>query len=424
MSNISLKKYIQDNSSWFDFEDSDDRFVLSTRENGNTGDETVGIKDLKEAKSIVKTIKSEFPNNKIEIEEVDEFVYINIYKEESASEAKTEPTENEYITRLKEALFPKYKWNGSKTNRVVFHNGSYHKEKQFESKEQLLEYLLSSDFISEFWYLSKWQLEAKIYLKDCDAIQLTMYTNYHDVNRYDWEYDRISSLHILGDETKEIANSDLKLEVKKQMQKLISSIKSLTEKPADNTLKYKYKSKALAIKLNMQGSKKLGEVKKTSDGIVTEIDAVLHKEFIDELVGVETTISNSSIGAQHLKHAYKYFQYKEEFVALFLDRRNKVIGWHNASKGGATSVVVDPKQILGIAVKINAQGLIISHNHPSGETTPSSADIALTKTFIAAGKTLDIAVLDHVIVALVPDKEGRETFKYRSLREQGDINQW
>jgi DNA repair protein RadC len=191
-----------------------------------------------------------------------------------------------------------------------------------------------------------------------------------------------------------------------------------------SNLKYKYKAKAIALKLNMQGSKKLGKVLKTSDGITTEIDAVLHKEFIEELVGVETTISNSSIGAQHLKHAYKYFQYKEEFVALFLDRQNRVIGWHNASKGGATSVTVDIKQILGIAAKINAQGLIISHNHPSGILTPSQADLNLTKQFIQAGKLLDIAVLDHVIVALAPDKEGKDEFKYRSLREQGDINQW
>lgn len=191
-----------------------------------------------------------------------------------------------------------------------------------------------------------------------------------------------------------------------------------------SVLKYKYKSKALAIKLNMSKKNKLGEVKKTSDGIMTEIDAVLHKEFVEELVGVETTINSADICSQHLKHVFKYYQYKEEFVALFLDRRNKVIGWHNASKGGATSTIVDSKQIFGIATKINAQGLIISHNHPSGETTPSQADLRLTKQFIEAGKLLDIAVLDHVIVALVPDREGRDEFKYRSLREKGDINQW
>lgn len=191
-----------------------------------------------------------------------------------------------------------------------------------------------------------------------------------------------------------------------------------------SSLKYKYKAKAIALKLNMQSSKKLGKVLKTSDGITTEIDAVLHKEFIEELVGVETSINSSYIGAQHLKHAYKYFQYKEEFVALFLDRQNRVIGWHNASKGGATSTVVDIKQILGIATKINAQGLIISHNHPSGSLIPSQADLQLTKQFIAAAKLLDIAVLDHVIVALVPDKEGKDEFKYRSFREQGDINEW
>ena len=91
-------------------------------------------------------------------------------------------------------------------------------------------------------------------------------------------------------------------------------------------------------------------------------------------------------------------QYREEFVVLLLNRANRVLGFTLISKGGTAGTVVDTKMIFQIALKANASGVILSHNHPSGNTTPSEADISLTKKVISGGKLLDISVLDHIIL--------------------------
>ena len=91
----------------------------------------------------------------------------------------------------------------------------------------------------------------------------------------------------------------------------------------------------------------------------------------------------------------------ESFNVLFLNRANKVKGIFRVSKGGVSGTVVDARVIFAAAVKALACSIILSHNHPSGNLKPSQADIALTKKLAEAGKTLDIQVLDHLI--LVPN---------------------
>jgi len=88
----------------------------------------------------------------------------------------------------------------------------------------------------------------------------------------------------------------------------------------------------------------------------------------------------------------------EDFNALFLDRANKVVGWAAISKGGCSATVVDTKIIFSHALLCNAHALIVFHNHPSGNTQPSTADIGITQKIVAAGKVLDISVLDHIIL--------------------------
>ncbi len=88
----------------------------------------------------------------------------------------------------------------------------------------------------------------------------------------------------------------------------------------------------------------------------------------------------------------------EEFWILYLNNSNKVIYKCQLSKGGITGTVVDIRLIFKIALEQNAVSIIISHNHPSGLLTPSDADINITKKIVEAGKTMDIAVLDHIIV--------------------------
>ena len=88
----------------------------------------------------------------------------------------------------------------------------------------------------------------------------------------------------------------------------------------------------------------------------------------------------------------------EEFWILFLNRANRIIGKQPVSTGGMSGTVVDPKIIFKAALDNKASSVILCHNHPSGNTRPSEADIRLTRNLVEAGKVLEISVIDHVIV--------------------------
>ncbi|MEQ8625215.1 MAG: DNA repair protein RadC [Vicingaceae bacterium] len=88
----------------------------------------------------------------------------------------------------------------------------------------------------------------------------------------------------------------------------------------------------------------------------------------------------------------------EEFWVLLLNRSNQVIERKNVSSGGVSGTVADAKMIFKPAIEKLASAIILCHNHPSGNLKASAADIALTKKLVLAGKNLDIAVIDHIIV--------------------------
>lgn len=89
---------------------------------------------------------------------------------------------------------------------------------------------------------------------------------------------------------------------------------------------------------------------------------------------------------------------EERVVVLALDAKNRVVGWHLAGKGGVTSCPADVGAILRPVLVAGAAGLVLVHNHPSGEPAPSGDDVALTDKVHRASKLLDLALLDHVIV--------------------------
>lgn len=88
----------------------------------------------------------------------------------------------------------------------------------------------------------------------------------------------------------------------------------------------------------------------------------------------------------------------EEFWILLLDNSNKVLEKHQISKGGITATHVDHRLLFKQAIAAGAVALILAHNHPSGTLKPSTPDRQITKKIKAAGDTLDIKVLDHLIV--------------------------
>jgi len=89
----------------------------------------------------------------------------------------------------------------------------------------------------------------------------------------------------------------------------------------------------------------------------------------------------------------------EEFWMLLLNRANRVIGREQISIGGTSGTVVDAKVIFRKALEGQASGLILAHNHPSGNLRPSQADIDITKKLRSGGKSLDISILDHLIIS-------------------------
>jgi len=88
----------------------------------------------------------------------------------------------------------------------------------------------------------------------------------------------------------------------------------------------------------------------------------------------------------------------EEFWIVYVNNSNKVLQTSQLSRGGITGTLVDVRLVFKNALQIGAVAIILAHNHPSGTLKPSQADITITKKLIAAGESLDIKVLDHLII--------------------------
>ena len=89
---------------------------------------------------------------------------------------------------------------------------------------------------------------------------------------------------------------------------------------------------------------------------------------------------------------------KEEFWVMMLNTKNGVIGSKCVSVGTLNMALAQPREIFNVAVRHMASSIIVAHNHPSGDCTPSMEDIAVTKNIIEAGKLLQIECLDHIII--------------------------
>jgi DNA repair protein RadC len=122
------------------------------------------------------------------------------------------------------------------------------------------------------------------------------------------------------------------------------------------------------------------------------------------------------------RDAYDYFGPKledksfEEFHVLYLNRANKVISEVQISEGGVAGTYVDPKKIYKLALEHGASSIILCHNHPSGGLVPSQQDINITQKIVAAGKLLEIMILDHIIVSIA----GYYSFADEGMLKTGD----
>jgi len=100
-----------------------------------------------------------------------------------------------------------------------------------------------------------------------------------------------------------------------------------------------------------------------------------------------------------------------QFRVLFLDRKNQLIADEAMNEGTVDHAPVYPREVVRRALELSASALILAHNHPSGDPTPSQADIAMTREVIEAAKVLRLSVHDHVIVG----RDGLTSFRAQGL---------
>jgi DNA repair protein RadC len=112
----------------------------------------------------------------------------------------------------------------------------------------------------------------------------------------------------------------------------------------------------------------------------------------------------------HIEKAPYYNPEVESFIVLHLNTRRRITGHHLVSIGTLDTILVHPREVFRASIIAAAGAIVLMHNHPSGEPTPSEADVKVTRDLIRAGQLLKIEVLDHVIVG----KPG-----HTSLRELG-----
>ena len=115
---------------------------------------------------------------------------------------------------------------------------------------------------------------------------------------------------------------------------------------------------------------------------------------------LKAKIKSSNDAAQIFKQIWDVdsLEIYESVICLFLNRANNTIGWFKVSQGGLSGTVIDNKLILSTALKCLASSIIIAHNHPSGNTQPSQADVSVTTKLKTACQTLEISLLDHLII--------------------------
>ena len=103
----------------------------------------------------------------------------------------------------------------------------------------------------------------------------------------------------------------------------------------------------------------------------------------------------------------------EIFVVLCLNAKNGVLAWHEVTSGLADRTQVHPREVFRLAVLTGASRVLLLHNHPSGDPTPSAQDIAATRQLVEAGNIIGIEVLDHVVVGGVAPTLGRRFVSFR-----------
>ena len=132
-------------------------------------------------------------------------------------------------------------------------------------------------------------------------------------------------------------------------------------------------------------------------------------------IGLETLEKRCAISSWSALQAYVRVtlahEPRERFHVLFLDRKNQLIADETLAEGTVDHAPVYPREVVRRALELGSSALILVHNHPSGDPTPSSADVEITRQIVGAAKTMNITVHDHLVVG----RDGMASLKALSL---------
>ncbi len=131
----------------------------------------------------------------------------------------------------------------------------------------------------------------------------------------------------------------------------------------------------------------------------------------------QSIVSAPAEAAAVLREEFRLLD-RESFRALLLNTKNRLIKTVEVSRGSLNASIVEPREVFKDAIAASAAAMILAHNHPSGDPTPSSEDIAITKRLVRAGELLNITVLDHIIVGQRAHDRDQD---FISLKELGLI---
>jgi DNA repair protein RadC len=144
---------------------------------------------------------------------------------------------------------------------------------------------------------------------------------------------------------------------------------------------------------------RLKEIKGVGDAAIVELKIIEEaaKRFAKASIGDRVEMSSFSSVVAYCRTAMAHLD-REEFRILFLDKKNVLIADEVQGIGTVDHAPVYPREIMRRALELNATALILVHNHPSGDPTPSQADIQLTQQLVQLGKSLNVTVHDHLVI--------------------------
>jgi len=164
-------------------------------------------------------------------------------------------------------------------------------------------------------------------------------------------------------------------------------------------------------KLSQMTVEELSEIESVGEGLALAVKAALElgrRQMIES--PKERDQVRSPADAANVLMSTIGYEEEEHMVAVLLDNKNYIIGIETVYVGSLNQCLIRVGEMFKVAIRRNAAAIIVAHNHPSGDPTPSPEDVAVTDMIVQAGNLLDIEVLDHLVI-------GHQ--RYVSLKERG-----